>query len=54
MARATLNWSVRDLATSAGVSANTRSRSLNVPDAYGDALTKLRRSLEAGVVVFLG
>jgi transcriptional regulator with XRE-family HTH domain len=53
MARAALNWSVRDLAAKAGVAANTISRYENGSDAYGDTLTKLRRALEGGGVIFL-
>jgi transcriptional regulator with XRE-family HTH domain len=53
MARAALDWSVRDLATRAGVAGNTVSRYENGSDAYGDTLTKLRRALEAGGIVFL-
>jgi len=53
MARAALNWGVRDLAAKAGVAANTISRYENGSDAYGDTLTKLRRALEAGGVIFL-
>lgn len=53
MARAGLNWSVRELARRAGVAANTISRYENGTDAYNETLTKLRRTLEAGGVVFL-
>jgi transcriptional regulator with XRE-family HTH domain len=53
MARAALNWTVRDLAAKAGVAANTVSRFENGTDAYGDTLLKLRRALEAGGVIFI-
>lgn len=53
MARAALAWSVRDLAAKAGVAANTVSRYENGTDAYGETLTKLRRALEIGGVIFI-
>ncbi len=53
MARAALGWGVRDVAKKAGVAATTVSRYENGSDAYGDTLTKLRRALEAGGVIFL-
>lgn len=53
MARAALNWSVRDLAVRAGVAANTVSRYENGSDAYGETLLKLQRTLEAAGLVFL-
>jgi transcriptional regulator with XRE-family HTH domain len=53
MARAAFNWSVRELAGRAGLAANTISRYENGSDAYGDTLSKIRRALEAGGVIFL-
>lgn len=53
MARAALNWTVRDLAAEADVAANTVSRFENGTDAYGETLLKLRRALEAGGVIFI-
>jgi transcriptional regulator with XRE-family HTH domain len=53
MARAALNWSVRDLAAKAGVAANTVSRYENGADAYGETLLKLQRTLEAEGLIFL-
>ena len=53
MARAALDWTVRDLAQKSGVALNTISRYENGTDAYNETLTKLRRTLEAGGVVFL-
>jgi len=53
MARAALNWSVRDLAKKSGLAANTVSRYENGTDAYGETLAKLRRALEAGGVIFI-
>lgn len=53
MARAALNWSMRDLAREAGVSANTVSRYENGTDAMGDTLTRIRRCFEAAGLVFL-
>jgi transcriptional regulator with XRE-family HTH domain len=53
MARAALNWSVRELAAKAGIAANTVSRYENGSDAYGDTLNKMRRALETGGVIFL-
>jgi transcriptional regulator with XRE-family HTH domain len=55
MARAAVNWSVRDLAKKAGVAANTVSRYENGSDAYGETLAKFKRVLErAGVIFFDG
>jgi len=49
MARAGLDWSVRDLAAHAQISPNTISRYENGKDAYGDTLAKLEQVLsEAG------
>jgi ribosome-binding protein aMBF1 (putative translation factor) len=53
MARAALNWSVRDLAAKAGVAANTVSRYENGSDAYGETLLKLQRTLETAGLIFL-
>ncbi|MBF0394597.1 MAG: helix-turn-helix transcriptional regulator [Alphaproteobacteria bacterium] len=53
MARAALNWSVRDLASKAGVSPNTISRFENGADAYGDTLRKLEQTLVGGGVDFI-
>lgn len=53
MARAAMNWSVRDLAKRAGVAANTVSRFENGSDAYGETLAKFQRVLERAGVIFL-
>ena len=53
MARAALQWSVRELAARVGVNPNTVSRYENGADARGETLRKLRRSLEEGGVVFI-
>ena len=53
MARAALNWSVKELAAKAGVAPNTVSRYENGADAYGDTLQKLRDALEASGIIFL-
>ncbi len=53
MARAALGWSVRTLASRAGVTANTISRYENGADAYGRTLSRLQESLEWGGVSFL-
>jgi transcriptional regulator with XRE-family HTH domain len=53
MARAALGWGVRDLAKKAGVAATTISRYENGSDAYGETLTRLRRALESGGVIFI-
>jgi transcriptional regulator with XRE-family HTH domain len=53
MARAALGWGVRDLAKKAGVAATTISRYENGADAYGETLTRLRRALESGGVIFI-
>lgn len=53
MARAAVNWSVRDLAKKAGVAANTVSRFENGSDAYGETLAKFKRVLERAGVIFL-
>jgi len=53
MARAALNWSVRDLAARSGVAANTISRYENGTDAYNETLMKLKKALESGGVMFI-
>ena len=53
MARAALGWGVRDLASKAGVSANTVSRYENGADALGETLMKIQRSLEDAGVIFI-
>ena len=53
MARAGLGWRVRDLATKAGVTANTVSRYENGADALGGTLEKMQRALEEGGVIFI-
>ena len=53
MARAALGWGVRELASAAGVTANTVSRFENGADAYGETLGKIERALEAAGIVFI-
>ena len=53
MARAALGWGVRDLASKAGVSANTVSRYENGADALGETLMKIQRSFEDADVIFI-
>jgi transcriptional regulator with XRE-family HTH domain len=53
MARAALNWSVRDLAAQAGVTANTISRYENGSDALTETLLKIRRAFEQHGVIFI-
>ena len=53
MARAALNWGVRDLADQSGLSANTISRFENGSDAYGETLLRLRRTLEGAGIIFI-
>ena len=53
MARAALGWSVRDLASRAGLAANTVSRYENGADAYGETLTKIQRAFEQSGIIFL-
>ena len=53
MARAALGWSVRDLASRAGLAANTVSRYENGTDAYGETLTKIQRALEDAGIIFI-
>jgi transcriptional regulator with XRE-family HTH domain len=52
MARAALDWTVRDLAREAGVSANTVSRYENGTDAMGDTLMRFRRAFESAGIQF--
>jgi len=54
MARAALNWGVRDLAAKTGVATNTVSRFENGADALGETLTKIRKVLEAEGIDFIG
>ncbi|MCX7355252.1 MAG: helix-turn-helix transcriptional regulator [Alphaproteobacteria bacterium] len=53
MARAALDWTVRDLAREAGVSANTVSRYENGTDAMGDTLMRFRRAFESAGILFI-
>ncbi len=53
MARAALGWGVRDLASKAGVAANTVSRYENGADALGDTLGRIQRALEEAGVVYI-
>jgi transcriptional regulator with XRE-family HTH domain len=53
MARAALNWTVRDLAEKSGIALNTISRYENGTDAYNETLMKLRRTLESAGVIFI-
>ncbi len=53
MARAALGWGVRDLASAAGVAANTVSRYENGADALGDTLGRIQRALEDAGVLFI-
>ncbi len=53
MARAALGCSVRDLASRAGLAANTVSRYENGTDAYGETLTKIQRALEDAGIIFI-
>ena len=53
MARAALGWSVRDLASRAGLAANTVSRYENGTDAYGETLTKIQRAFEQAGIIFI-
>lgn len=53
MARAALDWTVRDLARKSGVSANTVSRYENGTDAMGDTLMRIRRTFETAGVMFI-
>ncbi len=53
MARAALGWSVRELASRAGLAANTVSRYENGTDAYGETLTKIQRAFEHAGIIFI-
>ena len=53
MARAALGWGVRDLASKAGLAANTVSRYENGADAYGETLTKIQRAFEQAGIIFI-
>jgi len=53
MARAALGRSVRDLASRAGLAANTVSRYENGTDAYVETLTKIQRALEDAGIIFI-
>ena len=53
MARAALGWSVRELASRAGLAANTVSRYENGTDAYGETLTKIQRAREQAGIIFI-
>jgi len=53
MARAALDWSVRELGKHAGVTANTISRYENGSDALNETLLKIRRAFEKAGVVFI-
>ena len=52
MARAALNWSLRDLAEAAGISANTVSRFEGGKPAIPATLTVIRQAFEAAGVRF--
>ncbi len=53
MARAALEWGVRELGGRAGVAANTISRYENGGDAMGETLRKLEAALEDAGIVFI-
>ncbi len=53
MARAALGWSVRELASKAGLAANTVSRYENGTDAYGETLIKIQRAFEQAGIIFI-
>ncbi len=53
MARAALGWGVRDLASRAGLAANTVSRYENGTDAYGETLAKIQRALVDAGIIFI-
>ncbi|HKJ60532.1 MAG TPA: helix-turn-helix transcriptional regulator [Hyphomicrobiales bacterium] len=53
MARAALQWGVRDLATHSGITANTISRIENGADAKVSTLETLRQTLENAGIVFI-
>jgi transcriptional regulator with XRE-family HTH domain len=52
MARAALNWGVRDLAAKAGVAVNTISRFENGADMMSATLAKVQKVLEAEGIDF--
>lgn len=53
MARAALQWGVRDLADKAGVSPNTVTRFENGADARVDTIVHLQEVLERAGVIFI-
>ena len=53
MARAALQWGVRDLAAKSGITANTITRIENGSDAKASTLDALRRALQEGGVIFI-
>ncbi len=53
MARAALGWSVRDLASRAGLAANTVSRYENGGDAYGETLKKIQHTFGQSGIIFI-
>ncbi len=53
MARAALQWGVKDLAAKAGTSANTVSRYENGADARGETLRRIERALMDAGIVFI-
>ena len=53
MARAALNWSVRDLAEKSGVHRNTITRLEGGADGHGPTLAAIRTALEAAGVEFI-
>jgi transcriptional regulator with XRE-family HTH domain len=53
MARAALQWGVRDLAAKSGITANTITRIENGSDAKASTLDALRRALEDAGIEFI-
>lgn len=53
MARAALNWSTQDLATAAGVGANTVNRFETGQDARMSSVDKMRSAMEEAGVIFV-
>jgi len=53
MARAALNWTVRDLAERSGVHRNTITRLEAGADAHGPTIAAIRAALEAAGVIFV-
>jgi len=53
MARAALNWTVRDLASRAGVGINTVTRFEKGSEALVSTAEKLRRALEEAGIIFI-